>query len=274
MRYVETPRLRLPKIGLGTWPMKGAECQRAVESALALGYRHIDTAEMYGNEDAVGAAIAATGGRAQIQLTTKVWNDHLAPDELRRAAHGSLARLGTSYIDLYLIHWPHQEMNLRATLETMMDLQREGCVRAIGVANFPVALLRKAVEEIGAPIACNQVEYHVLLGQSAVLSYARQHGIVLTAYSPLAKGRLDQHPEIAAIARKHAATVPQIALAWLFDQEGVAAIPKSARPEGQRENLAALDIVLDDEDRRVLGALPKNERQVDLGTGIPWDPPG
>jgi 2,5-diketo-D-gluconate reductase B len=274
MQYVEADGLNMPKLGLGTWPMKGAECQRAVESAIALGYRHIDTAEMYGNEDAVGAALAASGKRGEIHVTTKVWNTHLKPADLRRSFENSLRALRTDYVDLYLIHWPAAGMDLRAALGAMTAFKADGRARAIGVANFSVALMREAVEEIGAPIACNQVEYHVLHGQSAVLAYARRHGIVVTAYSPLAKGRLADYPGLRRIAEKHHATPPQIALAWLLAQDGVAAIPKSSRTETQRANLAALDIVLDDEDRRIIGTLPKDQRLVDMGTGIAWDPAG
>lgn len=266
--------MRMPKLGLGTWRMKGAECQEAVERALALGYRHVDTAEMYGNEDAVGDALAATAvDRAEIHLTTKVWYDHLAPDAMRRAMASSLEKLRTPYVDLYLIHWPAPEMDLPAALETMMALQDEGLVRAIGVSNFPVALLRQAVEEVGAPIACDQVEYHVLLDQGAVCAYARAHGLAVTAYCPLAQGRLAEYPALAAIAEKHGVTPAQVALAWLLEQDGVAAIPKAARAESQRANLAAAEIRLDDADRAVIAGLPKGERFVNPGWAPAWDAP-
>lgn len=265
--------MSMPRLGLGTWPMKGVECQRAVETAIALGYRHIDTAEIYGNEAEVGAALAASGRREEIFVTTKVWNSNLKPAAIRKSFDASLRALGTGYVDLYLIHWPAADMDLRAALQAMMQFKAEGRARAIGVANFPVALMRQAVEEIGAPIACNQVEYHVLHGQSAVLAYARQNGIVVTAYTPLARGKLDD-PALRRIAAKHGATPAQVALAWLLGQDGVAAIPKSSREATQRENLAALDITLDDDDRRAIAALPKDRRLVDMHTGVTWDPPG
>jgi 2,5-diketo-D-gluconate reductase B len=164
-------------------------------------------------------------------------------------------------------------MNLGAVLETMMALRAEGRIREIGVSNFPLALLRQAVEEIGAPIVCNQIEYHVLLDQSALLSYARAHGLFVTAYCPLAQGRLAEHPALAAIARKHGATPAQVALKWLLDQEAVAAIPKAGRRESQAANLAAWRISLDDEDRAALRALPKNQRFVSPPFAPAWDPP-
>lgn len=264
--------LAMPKLGLGTWRMSGKECQTSIARALALGYRHIDTAEMYNNEAAVGAGIEASGiPRGEIFLTTKVWYENLAPDAIRRAIESSLAKLRTSYVDLYLIHWPSASMNLPAALETMAHLKCEGTVKHFGVANFTVALLCQAAEIIGAEIACNQIEYHVLLDQSAVLDYARRHGIVVTAYCPLAQGRLSDYDGLTGIATKHGVTPAQIALKWLLDQDGVAAIPKATRAESQQANLAALDIVLDDEDRSVIASLPKTQRCVDPGFAPQWD---
>jgi len=276
MERITTRGMRMPKLGLGTWQMEGSECRVAVERALALGYRHLDTAEMYGNEAEVGAGLAGSPvPRADVHLTTKVWWEHLQPDVLRDALRRSLDRLATPYVDLYLIHWPpppHVD-HLSAALETMTALKEEGLTRAIGVSNFPVALMRAAVEEVGAPIACNQVEYHVLLDQSAVLDYARAHDIAVIAYSPLAQGRLADYPDLAAIARKHGATPSQIALAWLLEQPGIAAIPKAQRAESQRANLGALSIRLDDEDRATIALLPKDERFVSPSFAPRWDAP-
>ena len=238
MQTLTMQGMAMPRLGLGTWPMKGAECQAAVESALSLGYRHIDTAAVYRNEDAVGAGLAAAGvPREQAHVTTKVWHDQLAPAAIASAIERSLAALRLDYVDLYLIHWPTPQMDLPRVLETMMRLREQGRTRAIGVANFPVALMRRAIEEVGAPIACNQIEYHVMLDQSAVLGYARAHGVAVTAYSPLAKGaELASHEELVAIALRHDATPAQVALAWLLGQDGVAAIPKAAGAARQREN--------------------------------------
>jgi 2,5-diketo-D-gluconate reductase B len=272
MQRIGTDGLEMPKLGLGTWRMSGAECQGAVEGALALGYRHIDAAEMYDNEAAIGVALAASNvPRQDIFLTSKVWHDHLAPAALRRALDASLNRLRTDYLDLYLIHWPSPSMRLAETLEAMMRLKEEGRIRNIGVSNFTVALMRQAVEEIGAPISCNQVEYHVFLDQGAVLDYARAHGIVVSAYRPLAQGVLDSAPDIQRIAAKHAASPQQIALAWLLGQDMVAAIPKAARAASQRANLAALDIRLDDQDRAMIAALPKDGRLVNPDWAPRWD---
>ena len=164
-------------------------------------------------------------------------------------------------------------MDLRATLTAMMKLREQGAIRHIGVSNFSVALMRQAIEDIQAPVACNQIEYHVLLGQSRVLAYAREKGVAITAYCPLARGGLDDNAALAGIARKHKATASQVALKWLLDQDFVGAIPKASRPENQQANLDASKITLDDADRAVIAGLPKNERIVDLASAPAWDPP-
>lgn len=264
--------LAMPKLGLGTWRMSGRECTASVLNALTLGYRHIDTAEMYDNEEAVGAALSESGiARDEIFLTTKVWWEHLTPDGVRRAIEASLAKLRTDHVDLFLIHWPSAAMKLEAVLATMAQIRHEGMARHIGVSNFTVALMRQAVETIGAEIACNQVEYHLLRDQRAVLDYARRHGIVVTAYCPLAQGRLGDYPALAGIAAKHGATPAQVALKYLLDQDGVAAIPKAARDESQRANLGALAIELDDKDRAAIAALPKDQRFVNPAFAPDWD---
>ncbi len=229
---------------------------------------------MYGNEDAVGEAIAAAGlARGDLHVTTKVWNENLAPDAIRRSFDASRKKLRLDYIDLYLVHWPSPRMNLPAIFETLARLKEEKLVRAIGVCNFNIALLRQVIEEIGAPIACNQIEYHVLLDQTPVRNYLRPKGVPIIAYCPVAQGRLAEHPQLAAIARKHQATPAQVAVKWLLDQEDVVAIPKAARRESQQANLDAWKVELDDEDRRVIAALPKNERLVNPGFAPAWDKP-
>ncbi|KIZ47471.1 MULTISPECIES: aldo/keto reductase [Rhodopseudomonas] len=273
MTTLTTQGLSVPKLGLGTFRMQGDDCRAAVESALALGYRHIDTAEMYGNEDAVGDAVAGSGiARDQIHITTKVWWQNLAPDAIRKAFDTSIAKLKTPYVDFYLIHWPAPQMDLAAALETLMRIKQEGGARAIGVCNFPVALLKQAVEEIQAPIACNQVEYHVLLGQTRLLTYARSKNVPLTAYAPLAQGRLAKYPQLQTIAAKHGATAAQVALAWLLDQDGVMAIPKARSEASQKSNLGARDVTLDDADRATIAGLPKDQRFVNPGFAPEWDP--
>src|ERR1700761_978435 len=241
MDYLQTQAINLPRLGLGTYRMQGDVCRAAVESALALGYRHIDTAEMYANEDAIGAAIASAGvPRNELHVTTKVWNENLSPDAMRRAFDTSLKKLRLDMVDLYLVHWPKPGMHLPSMFETLMKLKEEGRTRAIGVANFNIALLRTVVEEIKAPIACNQIEYHVMLDQTKVKKYLDAHTIPLVAYAPLAKGNAPSDETLIAIGKKHGASAAQVALKWLLDQDGVAAIPKASRRESQQANLDAL----------------------------------
>jgi 2,5-diketo-D-gluconate reductase B len=272
MEHLQTQGINLPRLGLGTFRMQGEVCRAAVESALALRYRHIDTAEMYGNEDAIGAAIAASGvARKDLHVTTKVWHENLAADAIRRAFDASLKKLRLDQVDLYLVHWPSKNMNLPAIFETLLKLRQEGRTRAIGVANFNLALLKTVVEEIKAPIACNQIEYHVMLDQTKVAKYLAAKSIPLVAYAPLAQGRAASDETLISIGRKHGASAAQVALKWLLEQDGVAAIPKASRAEGQQANLDALKLKLDDEDRKAIAALPKNKRFVSPGFAPAWD---
>ena len=270
MPILTAPGMRMPRIGLGTWPMKGAECQAAVESALALGYRHVDTAEMYGNEDAVGAGIAAAGlPRGEVFLTTKIWWDKPNGSAIRRAFDASLARLATPYVDLLLIHWPSPDLDLPDALRALAAIRAEGRAKAIGVSNFPPRLLQRAIAE-GVELACLQVECHLLLDQSKLLGITRAAGMALTAYSPLAKGENLDLPAVRQVAAKHGATLAQVALAWLLAQDGVAMVPKAASPARQKENLGALALRLDAADLVALAAAPKDRRFVNPSFAPDW----
>ena len=275
MDVIGRDAFRMPRLGLGTYRMSGARCQDAVESALGLGYRHIDTAQMYGNQDAVGAGLAASGvARAEVHLTSKCHHEIQTPDQMRAACAESLRLLRTDYLDLYLLHWLRPGADLPAALETMMTLRAAGMVRQIGLANSTVAHLRQAIEEIQAPIVCNQIEYHVLIDQTPVLNWMRAHGIAVVAHVPLAQGRLADHEVLAVIGRRHGADAAQVALAWLLDQPDVAMIPKAARRESQIANLEALRLRLDDADRAAIAALPKTLRCVNPPFAPVWDAPG
>ncbi|MHC8385348.1 aldo/keto reductase [Pseudomonas sp. LB3P14] len=271
-RIVNAQGLNMPKLGLGTWPMLGEECTRAVEQALAVGYRHIDTAAAYNNEDAVGQALVnSPTPRNHIHVTTKVWWDQLQPDAMRHSMDRSLKALRSDYVDLFMIHWPTTDWDLSRTIETLVSFKEQGLARNIGVANFPLPLLRKVVEELGTPLSAIQVEYHVLLGQNALLDYARQHDLALTAYTPLARNKVSDIPHIQQIAAKHGVLPTQVALKWLLDQPNVAAIPKASSKANQLANLAALDVNLDDEDRALIAGLSKRERQVNPDFAPVWD---
>lgn len=265
-------RISIPKLGLGTWKLSGAEGQAAVESALALGYRHLDTADRYGNEAEVGAAMAASGvARPEIFLTSKVWWENLAPEAIERSLAGSLQKLGTDYLDLFLVHWPAAGMDLPGIVRTMQRAQERGLVRHWGVSNFPLGLMRQ-VEELGQP-ACLQVEYHALLSQQRLLDWCQPRGIALTAYSPLGQGALAEQPVLAEIGAKHGVSGLQVALAWLLRQEMVVAIPKASRRETQQGNLDALALIdkLDAGDIAAIDAMPKDWRRVDPDFAPDWN---
>jgi 2,5-diketo-D-gluconate reductase B len=272
MENLHTQGISLPRLGLGTFRMQGDACRAGVESALGLGYRHIDTAEMYANEEPIGAAIAASKvARKDLHVTTKVWHENLAPDAIRKAFDASLKKLRLDHVDLYLVHWPSSSMNLPAIFETLMKLKEEGRTGAIGVANFTTALLKTVVEDIKAPVACNQVEYHAMLDQTPLRAYLASKLIPLVAYCPLAQGRFATDATLARIGAKHDASAAQVALKWLLDQDGVAAIPKASRPESQKANLDALKVSLDDDDRKAIAALRKDMRCVNPGFAPAWD---
>jgi 2,5-diketo-D-gluconate reductase B len=246
----------MPVLGLGTWQLRGRECQEAVRTALALGYRHLDTAEMYGNEAEVGAGLRASGvAREEVFLTTKVWPEHFRAPALRRAADDSLRRLRLEYVDLLLLHWPSSDVPLAETVGALNEVAAQGKTRAIGVSNFSTGLLEEAVALSAAPIASDQVQMHVLSPQVALRRRARALGIAVTAYSPLAKGRLATHPVLTRIGGKYGKSASQVALRWLIQQEGVSAIPKASREPHLRANLEIFDFTLDADDLAALAAL-------------------
>jgi 2,5-diketo-D-gluconate reductase B len=273
MDAINIQNVSIPRLGFGTFRMPGGGCQPIVESALALGYRHLDTAAMYENEDAVGAAIAASNvPRDELFVTTKVWHDRLGTkDAIRRAFDTSIGKLKLDYVDLYMVHWPSKGMDIATVMETLTALREEGRARAIGVCNFNLPMMRKAVDEISAPVAALQVEYHPFLDQSAMLSYLREHKIPLTAYAPLAQGRAAEDETLKRVGDKHGFSAAQVAIAWLLDQDSVVAIPKAQRPESQQSNLDALKISLDDEDRAAIAALPKDRRYVTPPFAPDWN---
>jgi 2,5-diketo-D-gluconate reductase B len=267
-----TPRLAIPKLGLGTWQLRDAEGQKSVESALALGYRHLDTAARYGNEAEVGAAMKASGvARGDIFLTSKVWWENLAPEALSRSLEDSLARLKTDYLDLFLIHWPTPSMDLEGAITVLKAAQAAGQIRAWGVSNFPVALMRQ-VEALGETPAALQVEYHALLSQAPLLEWCRAREIVLEAYSPLAHGKLQENEVLARIGQKHGASAAQVGLAWLLRQPGVVPIPKASSARTQQANLDAIPLAakLDAEDLAAIDALPKDQRLVNPAFAPAW----
>jgi diketogulonate reductase-like aldo/keto reductase len=266
----------IPAIGLGTSGLRGPDCVRAVGSALAAGYRHIDTAVMYGNETEVGQAIAASGlPRDEIFVTTKVLPADLGAGDLQKSARASLGRLQLDQVDLLLIHWPNRAIPLTQSVAALCDAKRQGMARYIGVANFPVALLDDAVRLAathGEALAANQCEYHPRLDQTKLLAACRRHGVVFVAYSPIGKGGYESDPVVSAIARRLGKTAAQIVLRWHMQQPGVAAIPKSRSPGHQAENLAVFDFELTDADMAAMSALKRPDgRLVRPAMAPDWD---
>ena len=245
----------IPKIGFGTWQLQGNTCYRAMLSAIELGYRHIDTAEIYGNEQPVGRAIADSGvDRSEIFLVTKVWTDHLAYPEVLRAAHGSLKRLGLDQIDLYLVHWPTARMPVADTMRAMNELVEAGQVGRIGVSNFSLQQFEQAQSASSVKLFTNQVPFAIGGSDREMLAYCQQNDILLTAYSPLDRGRLARSRVLKAVGDRCGKTAAQVALRWCVQQENVVAIPKSASPERQSENLGVFDFELTTADLAELAA--------------------
>ena len=275
MEYREIKGARVPALGFGTWQLTGRNCFEAVRHALALGYRHIDTAQLYGNESEVGRAIAESGVRRdEIFLTTKLAPGNFAAALVCRSVEDSLRRLGADYVDLLLIHWPVGDVPLGETLGAMAALREAGKTRFIGVSNFTVKLLAQAVEAEGADLMCDQVEYHPFLSQRPVMAALARYGMLLTAYTPLGRGHIHREQTIAAIGRKYGKSSAQVALRWLLDQPGVAAIPKAASPAHAAANLDIFDFSLAVEDRAAIDALRGTRRFVDPGGCAPrWDLP-
>lgn len=265
------PLRQMPSLGFGTWQIEGDAAREAVADALELGYRHIDTATAYGNEREVGEGLRDSAiPRDEVWVTTKVWRDDLEPDRLRRSAEGSLKALGLDRVDLLLIHWPNPAVPLGDALAALHRVRQDGLTRHIGVANFPSALLREAVSEF--PIHSDQVEYHPYLSQRPVLDVAHAHGMVVTAYSPLGEGNLLGDPVLGEIAVERGCSPAQVALRWLLDQGGVAAIPKAASHEHRAENLAALGLApLTYEERARVDALARGRRFINPAFAPQWD---
>jgi 2,5-diketo-D-gluconate reductase B len=270
--YVEVQGASIPVIGLGTWDLRGRTCARVVEQALRLGYRHIDTAEMYDNEREVGEGLRASAVKRQdVFVTTKIWPSHLAPLELERATKESLARLRLSEVDLLLIHWPNPKISLSETIPALCRMKQAGFTRNIGVSNFTVALLEEAVRYATEPLVTNQIEWHPFLDQSKVRAACAARGIVVTAYSPIARGKAAGDKELRLIGMHHHKTAAQVCLRYLL-QEGAIVIPRTSKVERLSENLNVLDFELEDaemaEIRKLAGS---GRRMVTMGGAPEWD---
>ncbi len=262
--------VEIPYLGLGTWLARGQTCEHAVEYALNHGYAHIDTAQEYGNEQQVGKGWKASAKtRDEVFLTTKVRNANQGYESTKKSFEKSLTALQTDYVDLMLIHWPNIK-SFNRTLETwqaLIELNEKGLCRSIGVSNFTIPLMEKLLSEFDVVPAVNQVEFHNFLYQKELLNYCRDKEIQLEAYSPIARAKYTDNPQLQRVAKKHHKTVPQVMLAWCLHHD-VIVIPKSVN-EGRIKENAAIFFELDDEDMKVLNNLGPKTRLVDGA----WAPP-
>ncbi len=265
----------IPPLGLGTYRLTGQVVIDSVGNALALGYRAIDTAQIYGNEAEVGQAIAASGVPSKdLFITTKIWTDNFAAGKLIPSLKQSLAKLGTDHVDLTLIHWPSPNgaVPLAETLGELIQAKAQGLTKQIGVSNFNIALMQQAVAAVGASnIATNQIELSPYLQNRKAVQFAQSQGIHITSYMTLAYGKVLQDPVLQAIAQRHGATVAQVALAWAL-QMGYSVIPSSTKRANLESNLQTLKLRLRDEDMVEIASLERNGRLVDpQGLAPVWD---
>src|SRR5580698_7087328 len=252
MNVIDANGAKIPAIGLGTWELRGRTCARLVEQALRLGYRHIDTAQVYENEREVGEGLRASRVRRdELFVTTKIWTTHFAPNDLERSTKESLAKLRLSEVDLLLLHWPNPQVPLQETLGALARVKQLGMARHIGVSNFTVALIEQAVAACPEPLVCDQVEYHPYLDQAKVKEACARHGMAVVAYSPVAKGRIKSDQTLARIGRTHGKTAAQVCLRWLV-QQNVSAIPRTSRIERLSENIDIFDFVLSDDEMQLI----------------------
>ena len=261
----------LPAIGLGTSGNADPDqCAASVEAALEIGYRHIDTAQMYDNERAVGRGIAAAAvDRDDVWLATKIHPTNLAPEAVRRTFAESLERLDVESVDMLYVHWPTKAYDPEATLPAFDELYAEGLVDHVCVSNFTSTLLDEAREILEAPVLANQVEMHPLLPQTELVEYAREHDLHLVAYSPLGRGEILDHPVLNEVADEHDATPAQVSLAWLLEHDRVVPIPKATGRGHLRENLAARDLALDDSAIDRIDAIEDRKRVI-VPDENPW----
>ena len=252
---VESHGARIPLIGLGTWDLRGRACARMVEEALKLGYRHIDTAAMYSNEEAVGEGLRASGvPRDQVFITTKVWSSDLRARDFERSTHDSLKNLKLPNVDLLLIHWPNSSVPLKETVGALCKMKREGFARHVGVSNFDQRLIEQAVALATEPLVNNQIELHPYYDQSKTITASRKAGMTITAYSPIARGRVSGDAVLSRIGSAHGRSAAQVCLRYLVQQD-IIVIPKTSRSERLKENMAIFEFGLTPAEMKAIAAL-------------------
>jgi 2,5-diketo-D-gluconate reductase B len=268
---VEVQGERVPALGFGTWLVDPEDAAEATRDALEIGYRQIDTARAYENEREVGQGIKQSGlPREEIWLTTKVWMADAARDDVIAAGEDSLQQLGVDYLDLLLLHWPNPDVALGETVEGFLALQEQGKIRHFGLSNHPARMLREALAH--GPVFADQVEYHPLLAQTELLELSAEHDLLITAYSPLAHGKVLEEPALQRIGEAHGVSPGAVALRWLLDQPRVSPIPKASSHDRREQNLREpLSFSLTDDERAEIDALPKDVRTADPDFAPDWD---
>jgi 2,5-diketo-D-gluconate reductase B len=272
MPFVEANGARIPTLGLGTMTLKGDVCVNAVSTALKLGYRHLDTAERYGNETEVGEGLRVSGiDRKDVWVTTKVYQDKLAPADFEKSFAESLQKLKLPWVDLLLIHWPNPNVPLADTMRVLCKARKDGLAKHIGIANFTVALIDEAVRLATEPLVTNQIEVHPFLDQSKVIAACRRHGLSVTAYCPLARGKVPGDPVLGRIGETHGKSASQVALRYLV-QLGIIIIPRSSNPGRLAENMAIFDFTLSDAEMAEIAKLKRPDGRVVNPPHAPkWD---
>lgn len=270
---VEANGARIPVIGLGTWQLRGKTCFDAVRWGLEAGYRHVDTAAMYENEEQVGEALRASGlDRDAVFVTTKVWPTDVAPGALERSAEASLRRLGLSQVDLLLIHWPSADVPVSDSVKALANAKRRGFTRHIGISNFSAKLVEQAVAATDEPLVTNQCEYHPYLNQDRVKEACHRHGMAFTSYCPLGRGDLVKDAAVRAIAEAYERTPAQVILRWHVQQPGTIAIPRSGNRGRIAENLDVFDFALAEDEMSRISALARTDgRMVSPAWALPLD---
>lgn len=272
MKFIPLNTDRIPAIGLGTYKIKGPGASDIIKKAIGIGYRHIDTAQLYENEEEIGQAIKGSGiHRDEIFLTTKVWPSNLTEDRFLPSVEESLQKLKVDYADLLLVHWPHHQMTPEEYIPTLMEIQQKGLAKYIGVSNFNIAQL-KATLKTGANIITNQVEFHPWINQTRLHKWMHDHGMLLTAYCPLGQGRFMNDKKLDVIAAKYLRTPAQVILRWMMQKDDVIAIPKSTNTLRLEENIKVFDFELKQEDIDAIDAWRlENIRVVGVQAGAKWD---
>jgi 2,5-diketo-D-gluconate reductase B len=246
---------KIPLLGLGTWELRGRACARIVEQALRLGYRHLDTAQLYENEREVGEGLHASGvKRDDVFVTTKIWPSHFAPRELERSARERLMQLRLDEVDLLLLHWPNPQIPLSETIGALCKVKRDGLARHIGISNFTVALIEQALAVSTEPLVCDQVECHPFLDQSKVMAACRKHGMAMVAYSPIARGDARGNEVLRRIGEAHKKSAVQVCLRYLVQQD-IVVIPRTSKVERLSENATIFDFALSDQEMADVAAL-------------------